>query len=354
MNRKKVLYIVGANLALLLILSVLLPQHMVQPGRVMEAHRALETDCFACHTPFLGSRSERCIQCHKPEQIGLVTTKGMPIGNEDKLVPFHQGLIEKDCVACHSDHKGVQAFYPIARFSHDLLQVGMTERCGDCHRRPADDLHRQVAGNCGQCHTEKGWTPATFDHDRLELRVRGRCVACHRGPDDKLHRQVGDQCGQCHTKKAWTPATFNHDSLAPRLRGRCESCHARPGDTLHREVGGNCGQCHTKKAWTPAAFNHNRFFHLDGNHRTTCTTCHRDNDYSHYTCYGCHAHFPSAIRAVHREEGIAQYENCVKCHRSGSAEEGERDDDERGHRSGRSGEGRHGDGGGEEHEGDDD
>ncbi len=42
-----------------------------------------------------------------------------------------------------------------------------------------------------------------------------------------------------------------------------------------------------------------------------------------YTCYGCHAHSRSGIREEHLEEGIYRYENCVECHRSGEAEEGD-------------------------------
>ena len=233
MNKKIGLYVVVGNLLLILALTFLVPQSMVAPGKLMEAHRALETDCFACHSPLRGSRPERCIECHKPAEIGLVTTKGIAIDNEQKLVPFHQDLIETDCVACHSDHKGVQAFRPIGRFSHDLLQAGIGERCSGCHRGPGDSLHRQIDGNCAQCHDQQAWTPATFDHDQLFL--------------------------------------------------------------------------------------------LDRDHQATCQTCHVGNDYSRYTCYGCHEHSRSGIREEHVEEGIYQYENCVECHRSGDAEEGEHD-----------------------------
>lgn len=233
MKHRTALSVVAANLVLLLLLTFLWPQHMVAPGPLMQSHRSLETDCFACHTPFLGSRPERCIQCHRPDRIGLATTKGVPIANEHKLTPFHQDLVEKDCVACHSDHKGVQAFHPIGRFSHDLLQAGIGARCGGCHRGPGDSLHRRISGNCSQCHTQRSWTPATFEHDRLFL--------------------------------------------------------------------------------------------LDRDHLTACTTCHSDDDYSRYTCYGCHEHSRSGIREEHLEEGIVQYENCVECHRSGDAESGERE-----------------------------
>jgi hypothetical protein len=40
------------------------------------------------------------------------------------------------------------------------------------------------------------------------------------------------------------------------------------------------------------------------------------DDYSRYTCYGCHEHSPEKIRREHIEEGIRDFKNCVECHRS--------------------------------------
>jgi hypothetical protein len=222
MNKKTVAYVVGANLVALLLLAVFLPHLMVAPGKLMEAHRALETDCFACHSPFRGSRPELCTQCHKPADIGLVTTRGVPIGNEQKLIPFHQDLVEQDCIACHSDHMGVQAFHPIRRFSHDLLQAGIGERCEGCHRSPGDSLHRQIAGNCRQCHTQQGWTPATFDHDRYFLLDQNHQATCH----------------TCHVDIDYTRCT-------------CYGCHEHSRSKIreeHLEEGiyqyENCVECH--------------------------------------------------------------------------------------------------------------
>ncbi len=231
MSKKPIFYIVAANLALLVLITFLYPQWMVAPGPPIEAHAALETDCFACHTPFIGSRPAKCVQCHQPAEIGLVTTKGLAIANERKLVPFHQDLIEQDCVACHSDHKGVQAFRPIGQFSHELLQVKTRDQCNGCHRNPGDSLHREMVAQCSECHSSQSWLPATLDHDQ--------------------------------------------------------------------------------------------FFRFDQDHQTACGTCHMDQDYSRYTCYGCHEHSRSNIREEHVKEGIFNYENCVECHRSGEAEEGE-------------------------------
>ncbi|WP_051023989.1 cytochrome c3 family protein [Thiorhodovibrio frisius] len=196
MNKKLIFTIVAANLALLVLLAFLYPQAMIQPGKLIDAHADLETDCFACHTPFLGSQPDKCIECHKPAEIGLVTTKGLAIGNEHKLTPFHQDLIEQDCVACHSDHKGVHSFRPIGQFSHDLLQVNLRDTCSGCHNNPEDSLHRGIADNCGQCHSQQAWTPATIDHDRffvLDRDHQASCQTCHLNNDVSRYT-----CYGCH------------------------------------------------------------------------------------------------------------------------------------------------------------
>jgi hypothetical protein len=147
-------------------------------------------------------------------------------------VAFHQQLIEEDCVACHSDHKGVQAFRPKDQFSHQLIKPPLIEECNSCHANPGDALHQKIVGNCSTCHSIERWTPATFDHDE--------------------------------------------------------------------------------------------YFRFDRQHRTECETCHINNDYNKYTCYGCHEHSRSKIREEHIEEGIRNYEICVDCHRSGDEHEAER------------------------------
>ena len=79
---------------------------------------------------------------------------------------------------------------------------------------------------------------------------------------------------------------------------------------------GNCSQCHSQERWTPATFDHDKYFVLDETTMTRCVTCHVRNDYRRYTCYGCHEHTADNIRREHIEEGIRDYSNCVKCHRS--------------------------------------
>jgi hypothetical protein len=220
------------SLAAMLALAVFNPARMISPGSVMTAHARVAGDCFACHTPFGGTPAARCIACHKVPEIGLRTTDGTNIAGERKNTAFHQSLVEAECIACHSDHRGVKAFRPISRFSHELIGAG--------------------------------------------------------------------------------------------LRGQCSTCHQKPGDALHLRIDGNCAQCHTATAWRPATFAHERHFRFDRNHTTACATCHVESNYAGYTCYGCHEHSRSGIRAKHLEEGLRDYENCVKCHRSGDEHDTDR------------------------------
>lgn len=214
----------AVNLAILAALVFIYPHLMVGPGKLVPGHKALEGDCFACHAPFTGANSAKCLTCHKPADIGRLNTKGVALAKSTKITAFHQKLLSQDCVACHSDHAGVKRFAQQGRFNHSLLRKEARDECQACHKSPTDSLHQKITGNCLQCHTQDKWKPATFDHDK--------------------------------------------------------------------------------------------FFALDRDHNATCVTCHVRNDYSRYTCYGCHEHTPTNIRRKHVEEGISKYENCVECHRS--------------------------------------
>lgn len=217
-------FLLAINLIVLAILAFYYPHLMVGPGKLIPGHSKLETDCFACHAPFVGATAERCMTCHKPAEIGIVSTLGQPIKKPLSSTPFHQKLVQQDCLACHSDHAGVKRFRMTGRFNHALLQADAQKECQSCHKSPNDSLHRQITGNCSQCHSQQKWVPASFDHAK--------------------------------------------------------------------------------------------YFVLDRDHNVKCVTCHTRNDYSQYTCYGCHEHSPERIRGEHIEEGIRDFKNCVECHRS--------------------------------------
>jgi hypothetical protein len=274
-KRRWLPWVIAANLVVLVALVFIYPHLMVSPGPLVQAHAELATDCFACHAPWRGAASQRCVACHALADIGLRTTKGVPLARVGVKAAFHQDLVEQNCMACHSDHAGPK----------------LTHRS----RKP-------------------------FSHALLRADVQQRCESCHAKPDDKIHRDLGVGCAQCHSAQRWTPATFDHALLAPAVRDRCEGCHKAPADALHRQVKGQCVQCHAQDRWKPATFDHAKFFVLDRDHDAECVTCHVNGDFSRYTCYGCHEHTPAKVRAEHLEEGVRDFENCVECHRSANEE----------------------------------
>lgn len=277
--------LIAANLVALVALAFVYPHPMVSPGALVAGHAALATDCFACHAPWRGAASDLCVACHALPDIGLRTTRGVPLSratsNRDGTAAravrtaFHQELTEQDCMACHSDHQGPK----------------LTQRS----RKP-------------------------FSHGLLRAAVQDRCESCHAKPTDKLHEALTGPCLQCHTADRWKPATFKHGLLAPAVLNKCEACHKAPADTLHQQVRGSCQTCHSSEHWKPATYDHDKLFVLDRDHNVECVTCHLRNDYRSYTCYGCHEHTPANVRREHEKEGIANFDNCVECHRSADEE----------------------------------
>jgi hypothetical protein len=196
------------------------------------------------------------------------------------LVQAHADLTT-DCFACHAPLRGASAQRCIT--CHAVADIGLRTTRGT-----------PVAGKPGR--------PAF--HQSL---IEQDCMACH--IDHLGTRQA--RAGQ---------RAFSHALLQVAVRERCESCHRPPADTLHRTIRDNCTQCHGQKAWKPATFDHAKLFVLDRDHDTACTTCHKAADYRQYTCYGCHEHSEAKVRAEHEEEGIADFADCVRCHRDPGVE----------------------------------
>jgi hypothetical protein len=191
------------------------------------------------------------------------------------LIPGHEKL-EADCFACHGSFTGADS-----------------RRCVTCHE-PASIGKLTTAG----LKVTKPLTSVPF-HQSL---TTDDCVACH-----------SDHAG---VKRFRQTGRFDHALLQKDTRGQCQNCHQSPKDALHKQITGNCTQCHSQDKWTPATFDHDKFFVLDRDHNAKCATCHERNDYSRYTCYGCHEHTLQNIRREHIDEGIREFTNCVECHRS--------------------------------------
>ncbi len=231
MSNRTIISIVTAGVVILLVLAIIYPLPMISPGRLIDGHAELETDCFACHTPLIGSRSAKCVECHKVADIGLKDTKGVAIVKQKKSVAFHQELSEEDCVSCHSDHKGVATFRPINQFSHNLLKPKLQKQCDSCHSNPEDELHRQIKGNCGGCHTQNAWTPATFEHEkyfRFDRHHTTECITCHL--DNNYSNYTCYECHEHSRLNIWG----EHVEEGIRDFDNCVECH-RSGDEHEAE-----------------------------------------------------------------------------------------------------------------------
>lgn len=262
---KKLLFI--AIIALLVWLMNKEPYLMLNPGKLTTVHQDLNNKCTSCHDVFWGISTEKCIECHQLSEIGKDS-----LGNI-KSVLFHENLKNQACTSCHTDHKGINPSVSLSKFNHSLLPSTEQINCNNCHTKPTDQLHKPLSNSCNECHTTNDWKSTT---------------------------------------------TFNHNMIQDSTKNNCLSCHKSPTDNLHSNFKTNCTPCHNTNKWTPANFEHSKYFVLDRNHNAKCTTCHITANYKNYTCYGCHEHTESNIIGEHREEGITNFNNCVKCHRSGN------------------------------------
>jgi hypothetical protein len=218
--------------------SFLYPHVMVSPGKLMAAHRDLEQNCFACHSPFTGVSDARCATCHVPSDIGLRTTKGVALVRKQSRVPFHQALIEKDCTSCHSDHLVASPGQETPRrFHHSLLKPELRSQCQSCHTAPKDTLHTALRpASCSTCHSTAGWKPSSFDHSKyfpLTGDHNVGCVSCHVGGNFKTHT-----CVSCH---AHEKSRMIQEHLEEGIRNidNCVSCHTASG--LKAKEGGEKG-----------------------------------------------------------------------------------------------------------------
>ncbi|MFT3930476.1 MAG: cytochrome c3 family protein [Spongiibacteraceae bacterium] len=209
------------------------PHLMIAPGNLIPAHQQLNNDCFACHAPLRGVSAERCIVCHRPADIGRLTTTGKTIAKSRASIPFHQKLITQDCMSCHSDHTGVQRLKPVGHFDHAILRMDVRDQCEGCHNPPTDSLHQQISGNCRQCHAQDKWTPATFDHAKyfvLDSNHNAQCATCHVRNDYRRYT-----CYGCHEH---TPENIRseHNEEGIRNVDNCVECH-RSADERESERG---------------------------------------------------------------------------------------------------------------------
>ncbi|MHB0877774.1 MAG: hypothetical protein ACYC5O_17190 [Anaerolineae bacterium] len=302
--------------------------------------------CRACHPEHRGATAaltEISFQRFPHEAVGFSlqahrnTASGTPFACTDchttDLLHFDQAT----CTGCHEDIDAAYVQVHVEAFGSDCLAChDGVDRYGGAfdHDRPAFPLqgkHATLA--CSQCHagarTVADLSAAPQD-----------CYSCHQ-QDDAHQGQLGHDCGACHTATDWAQASFDHAKSAFPLTGahaevtcdlchtggqfqgtpaECSACHEEPA--FHAGLfQSTCADCHTTAAWSPAEFSGQHTFPINHGERGTnaCTACHPDTLAS-YTCYTCHDQ--AEMAAKHREEGISDLQDCVRCHPTGRGEEG--------------------------------
>ncbi len=267
--------ILGYIISIILFLSlvVLFPETMISPGPLLPEHQ--NEGCWSCHQPLRGVPSQRCMDCHRPDSIGIITVSGKPAASQRP--PFHAELRTRECLKCHQEH--------------------------------------QLQG--------PSLTPLPFEHELLKQSIQNNCASCHQPEVAKadFHRWLPNTCGDCHQTESWKISNWDHVQVASVP---CQQCHQQdvPADPLHGTTIGECKTCHSVSNWQTIILDHRPYFRLDRHHPPKCLTCHtQPPSWKVYSCYECHEHRPRKIAREHREEGIWQFENCVQCHRSSNERE---------------------------------
>lgn len=183
---------------------------MICPGQLSKAHAFLEKDCSACHTPNKGIEAGKCIVCHANNEALL---KRQPTA-------FHSDI--STCSACHVEHLG-RRNRP-TKMSHEALA-----KAGLQMLKSNDDKESEnyVIGK-----KLDRWVKANLDGEKQHLAHASltpaektlNCAACHKNEDVHLG-MFGKDCAACHSSGMWTIAEFKH----PRPSSMdCSQCHQAP------------------------------------------------------------------------------------------------------------------------------
>ncbi len=245
--------------------------------------------CSGCHQdPHHGAFAARCESCHNTTVWKTVTMSGN-FNHDTTKFPLTGKHV---AVACEKCHKTSNFKTPVAH-----------EKCMDCHE---DQHHGQFSdrpdhGECGACHTDKGFRPSTFTE------------ATHQTAAFKLTaKHQGVLCGKCH------PPAGTETNYHPAYKA-CRNCHLDPhgGQFAGAPFENRCEGCHTVWGFQPSTFSLTRHqdtrFELKGAHAAvSCLTCHRTEShppgadrkfrFGTLACTGCHQdphrdEFPGAMQS---------------------------------------------------------
>ncbi len=217
---------------------------VTDPGPISPAHHSFADDCNACHEPWRGSDSTKCILCHANDRDLL----------QRQSTSFHADI--GNCQSCHPQHLSVNG--SSSAMDHEVLaRVGKEQLTHMVHDEAAkrrsqalDSWIKSPSAESPSLEVAAGVTPmeATLD-----------CAACHLN-EDVHFGLMGKSCVACHGTDKWSVDSFKHPSASSRS---CSQCHQAPPShymghfkMISAKVAGKpkakvrqCFACHQTNSW---------------------------------------------------------------------------------------------------------
>jgi hypothetical protein len=254
-------------------------QQVVSPGLLSKSHASLSKNCVACHTTVKGVDAGKCIACHANNTALL----------QRQPTAFHANI--QTCSGCHGEHQATVRMP--TTMDHTLLaEVGHL------------DLKAAALGE-GSNNQDIGTAVKLLD--KIPPPVTQAPLASTRSSDTQMS---DDSNMRAETKIAVEPPSVpellvNHPRLsAVESSLNCVSCHATK-DRHKGLLGTNCVQCHATTQWTVSEFRH------PSSRSTNCAQCHQAPP-SHYMM-----HF-SMMSAPIARQPKAKVNQCYLCHQTTS------------------------------------
>jgi len=193
-------------------------QHTVIPGGLSKGHEFLAKNCAACHTTNKGVEAKNCIVCHADN---LAVLQRQPSA-------FHANIGE--CSSCHREHQG-----PVAnttKMDHVVLaRIGLKQIEGEPQSgadvtqikrwlEEAANSPQPAGSRSGEINVVEEFGQPLLQPEEALL----NCAACH-STKDRHNGLFGNDCAQCHATAKWTLPDFRHPSSSSQS---CSQCHQAP------------------------------------------------------------------------------------------------------------------------------
>jgi hypothetical protein len=254
-------------------------QQAVSPGSLSQSHASLSKNCVACHTTVKGVEAGKCVACHANNSALL----------QRQPTAFHANI--QTCSGCHVEHQATVRM-PTTMDHQLLAKVGHLElkAAALSERLSSQDIDMAVKLL-----------------DKPPRTVTQAPLASTRSSDTQMS---DDSNMSAESKIAVKPPSVpelpvNHPRLsAVESSLNCVSCHATK-DRHQGLLGTNCVQCHATTQWTVSEFRH------PSSRSTNCAQCHLAPP-SHNMM-----HFSMMSAPIARQPN-AKVNQCYLCHQTTS------------------------------------